>query len=166
MSKRYVARVAVPRPFRRGRSRTDEAPVARGVATPPADGAVAPAGGASEAGPSASGAPATPPPAPPVPERAAVPAGGPSGPAAAAPGAAEAGPARGVATPPDPPGGADATQMMQASDVTAAIFVDRSGRRAQVLRRVVSAVVLLALLVLVALWVSQGLDALGLRAAA
>ncbi|WP_165824638.1 hypothetical protein, partial [Micromonospora globispora] len=88
------------------------------------------------------------------------------GTAGAAPGAAEVGPARGVATPPDPPGGADATQMMQAPDVTAAIFVDRSGRRAQVLRRVVSAVVLLALLLIVALWVSQGMDALGLRMAA
>ncbi|WP_221623121.1 hypothetical protein, partial [Micromonospora globispora] len=120
-----------------------------------------------EAGPSDAGDPAT----PPLPVRTAVPPGGPSpagppGTAGAAPGAAEVGPARGVATPPDPPGGADATQMMQAPDVTAAIFVDRSGRRAQVLRRVVSAVVLLALLLIVALWVSQGMDALGLRMAA
>ena len=158
MSKRYVARAAVPRPFRRERSRTDEAPVARGVATPPADGAVAPTVGSPEVDHPSLGIPVSPSPAPPLSKGTAVPS--------AAPGVAEAGPARGVATPPDPPGGADATQMMQAPDVTAAIFVDRSGRRARTLRRVASAVVVLALLLIVALWVSQGMDALGMRATA
>ena len=158
MSKRYVARAALPRPVRRGRSRTDEAPVARGVATPPADAVPAPTVGSPEVDHASLGIPVSPPPAPPLSEGTAVPS--------AAPGVAEAVPARGVATPPDAPGGADATQMMQAPDVTAAIFLDRSGRRAQVLRRVVSAVVLLALLLIVALWVSQGLDALGLRVSA
>lgn len=158
MSKRYVARAAVPRPFRRERSRTDEAPVARGVATPPADGAVAPTVGSPEVDHPSLGIPVSPSPAPPLSEEAAVPS--------AAPGVAEAAPARGVATPPDPPGGADSTRMIEGPDVTAAIFVDRSGRRAQVLRRVVSAAVLLALLLIVALWVSQGLDALALRVAA
>ncbi|MGC1212759.1 MAG: hypothetical protein WA890_15995 [Micromonospora sp.] len=154
MSKRYVARVAVPRPFRRGRSRTDGAPVARGVATPPADGAVAPPTGSPEIGPPTPDVPTSPPPTAPRPDAPVEPGG--------APGAAEAGPARGVATPPEPTGEADSTQMMQAPDVTAAIFVDRSGRRARTLRRVVTAVVLLALLLIVALWVSQGVDALGL----
>ena len=55
-----------------------------------------------------------------------------------------------------------ATEMFQAPDVTAAIFVDRSGRRARTLRRVVSALVLLALLLIVALWVSQGAEVFGL----
>lgn len=122
MSKRYVARVALPGRSRRGRLRTDGPPVARGVATPPVDGPAAPSGD--------------------------PPAGG----------------RRAAAGPPPPAPDAGSTQLLQAPDVTAEIFVDRSGRRARVLRRVVSAVVLLALLLILALWVSQGVDALGLRA--
>lgn len=90
----------------------------------------------------------------------------PPGPAPA-PSAADTAPARGVAALPETPdagSGVDgATQMFQAPDVTQAIFVDHSGRRGRTLRRVVSALVLLALLLIVALWVSQGAEALGLR---
>ncbi|WP_141715117.1 hypothetical protein [Micromonospora rhizosphaerae] len=76
--------------------------------------------------------------------------------------------ARGVAAPPEPSVREqpvdDATEMLQAPDLTAAIFVDRSGRRARKLRRLACAVIVLALLLLVALWISQGADALGLQA--
>jgi hypothetical protein len=65
--------------------------------------------------------------------------------------------ARGVAAKPDV-----STQMIHPPDVTNAIFVDRSGRRARRLRRLAYAVVVLALVLLGLLWLSQGADVLGL----
>lgn len=118
----------------RGRSRTGGAPVARGTATPPS----------AAAGPDV-GVAAVP---------TALPRGGasPRPPLSTLP-----------AEPPDDGSGADgATETLQAPDVTAEIFVDHSGRRARTLRRVASALVLLALLLIVALWVSQGAEVLGL----
>jgi hypothetical protein len=64
--------------------------------------------------------------------------------------------ARGVAVKPDV-----STQLIQPPDLTSAIFVDRSGRRARRLRRVVYALVMLALLLLGLLWLSQGADVFG-----
>ncbi|WP_446215015.1 hypothetical protein [Micromonospora sp. IBHARD004] len=160
MKKRYVARISMPGRFARGPSRTDGPPVARGRATPPGADTAA----ASDVGVAAVAAPggAPPPPQPPV----TAPTGVAPLPSGSAPPTSGPGPVRGVAPLPDPPDGAGidgATQMLQAPDVTAAIFVDGSGRRARTLRRVVSAVVLLALLLIVALWASQGAEALGLR---
>ncbi|MEV1143099.1 hypothetical protein [Micromonospora sp. NPDC049799] len=54
-----------------------------------------------------------------------------------------------------------ATQLLQPPDVTAAIFVDRSGRRGHLLRQTVYALVAIALLLVVAFWLVQGLDAFG-----
>ncbi|GAA4574688.1 hypothetical protein GCM10023176_42230 [Micromonospora coerulea] len=168
MKKRHVARVSMPGQPGRGRSRTGGAPVARGTATPPnaaagPDVGVAavptalPPGGESPR-PPLSTMPAEPPVAPDaVPVPPAV--------AAAAPASPQA--ARGVAAlsePPDDGSGVDgATETLQPPDVTAEIFVDHSGRRARTLRRVASALVLLALLLIVALWVSQGAEVFGLR---
>ncbi|RZU75658.1 hypothetical protein EV384_4212 [Micromonospora kangleipakensis] len=161
MKKRYVARVSMPGRFARGPSRTDGPPVARGSATPPgADTAVAPDVGVAAVAAAPGGTP--PPPQPPV----AAPTGVAPVPPGSAPPTSGPGPVRGVAPLPDPADGAGiegATQLLQAPDVTAAIFVDGSGRRARTLRRVVSAVVLLALLLIVALWASQGAEVLGLR---
>ncbi|WP_406044884.1 hypothetical protein OG799_10695 [Micromonospora sp. NBC_00898] len=167
MKKRYVARVPMPGQPGRGRSRTDGATVARGTATPPgADTAAGP-----DVGVAAVRAAVPPGDASPQPPLSTMPAAGPGAtPAPLAVAPAPTGRARGVATPPEAPdagGGVDgATQMFQAPDVTAAIFVDHSGRRGRTLRRVVSALALFALLLIVALWVSQGAEVLGLRVAA
>lgn len=56
---------------------------------------------------------------------------------------------------------ASATQMLQSPDVTAAIFVDGSGRRGRRLRVAAYALVLIALTLTLAFWVLQGVDALG-----
>ena len=170
MKKRYVARVPMPGQPGRGRSRTDGAPVARGTATPPgADSAAGPDAGVAVV-PAAlrPGDVASPPPlSTTLADAPVAPGAAPASPAVAP---APISPARGVAAPPEAPAaesGVDgATEMLQAPDVTAAIFVDHSGRRGRTLRRVVSTLVLLALLLIVALWVSQGAEVLGLRVAA
>ncbi|MFR9775881.1 hypothetical protein ACL02O_07440 [Micromonospora sp. MS34] len=73
--------------------------------------------------------------------------------------------ARGVATPTRHVGRAQPTPaetaMFQLPDVTAAIFVDRSGRRARHLRRVAYTLVAVVLALLSAFWLLQGLDVLG-----
>ncbi|WP_319460703.1 hypothetical protein [Micromonospora sp. RTP1Z1] len=166
MQKRYVARVSVPGEPGRGPSRTDGPPVARGTATAPG------VASAPHIGVAAVAAAPVPPgeAAPPQPPATAPPGTMPVRPdVQPVPPAGVAAPARGVVAMPATPertGVDGATQMLQASDVTAAIFVDRSGRRARLLRRVVSVVVLLALLLLGALWVSQGAEVLGPRMAA
>lgn len=54
-----------------------------------------------------------------------------------------------------------ATQMLQSPDVTAAIFVDGSGRRGRRLRGVTYALVLIALSLTLAFWMLQGVDVFG-----
>ncbi|MGW4292951.1 hypothetical protein ACWEH1_07845 [Micromonospora chersina] len=70
--------------------------------------------------------------------------------------------ARGVAAPPAAPRHAEpvepATEMLQPPDVTGAIFVDGSGRRARRLSRVAYALVAVLLVLLAAFWLLQGLD--------
>ncbi|GAA4439846.1 hypothetical protein GCM10023170_011930 [Phytohabitans houttuyneae] len=58
--------------------------------------------------------------------------------------------ARGVAEPID-----TSTRPVPPPDATAPIFVDHSGRRARVLRRVAYSLVLIALALLALLWLSQ-----------
>ncbi|MFC4020045.1 hypothetical protein ACFOW4_19160 [Micromonospora sp. GCM10011542] len=64
-------------------------------------------------------------------------------------------------TPAEPAGGA--TEMLQPPDVTAAIFVDGSGRRGERLRLIAYALVALALLLILAFWVAQGVDVFASR---
>lgn len=54
-----------------------------------------------------------------------------------------------------------ATAMFQPPDVTGAIFVDGSGRRGRRLRRVAYALVAVVLVLLLAFWLLQGLDVVG-----
>ncbi|MEH0843318.1 hypothetical protein V6U81_13125 [Micromonospora sp. CPCC 205711] len=54
-----------------------------------------------------------------------------------------------------------ATALLKSPDVTAAIFVDGSGRRGRLLRRTVYALVAFALLLILAFWLVQGVDAFG-----
>ncbi|MGR6320585.1 hypothetical protein Q2K19_22910 [Micromonospora soli] len=54
-----------------------------------------------------------------------------------------------------------ATEILQSPDVTAAIFVDGSGRRGRRLRMIAYALVVLALMLILAFWVIQGLDVFG-----
>jgi hypothetical protein len=58
--------------------------------------------------------------------------------------------ARGVATPHD-----TSTRPLPAPDATSPVFVDHSGRRGRVLRRIVYCFVLIALVLLALLWLSQ-----------
>ncbi|MFG3299407.1 hypothetical protein [Micromonospora chersina] len=51
-----------------------------------------------------------------------------------------------------------ATAMLQPPDLTRAIFVDGSGRRGQLLRRVAYVLVAVLLVLLAAFWLLQGLD--------
>jgi hypothetical protein len=58
--------------------------------------------------------------------------------------------ARGVAPPID-----TSTRAVPAPELTAPVFVDHSGRRARVLRRIVYCLVVIALALLALLWLSQ-----------
>ena len=51
--------------------------------------------------------------------------------------------------------------MFETPDVTAAIFVDGSGRRGRLLSRTVYTLLVLALLAILAFWFAQGLDVFG-----
>lgn len=59
-------------------------------------------------------------------------------------------PARGVAEPMDP-----STRPVPMPDATAPVFVDHSGRRGRVLRRIVYGIVVVAMALLALLWLSQ-----------
>lgn len=54
-----------------------------------------------------------------------------------------------------------ATDMLEPLEETGAIFVDRSGRRGQRLRRVAYSLVALALMLIVAFWALEGADVFG-----
>jgi hypothetical protein len=64
---------------------------------------------------------------------------------------------RGVADKPDV-----STRAIRLPEATAAVFVDRSGRRGHRLRRVVYVVIVAALVLLALLWLSQSADLFGL----
>jgi type VI protein secretion system component VasK len=65
-----------------------------------------------------------------------------------------------VANPTDP-----STQVLHVDPPTAAVFVDRSGRRSRRLRRAAYWLVALALVLLALVWLALGLDIFGLPAA-
>jgi hypothetical protein len=66
---------------------------------------------------------------------------------------------RGVANPPDP-----STQVLHVDPPTAAVFVDRSGRRKRRVRRAAYWLAALALLVVALIWLALGIDAFGMPA--
>ncbi|MFC4148735.1 hypothetical protein ACFO0M_20970 [Micromonospora mangrovi] len=163
---RAVAPVRAPAPPA-GAVRGVAAPVGPAVGVAPTGPAVA-RGVAAPAGPAVVAAPAGPavvaaPPSPPAPAFArgvAAPSGAPGRATAAEAPVRHGGPA--PVTSSTRSGPVDgATALIQPPDVTAAIFVDGSGRRGRLLRRTVWTLVALALLLVVAFWIVQGLDAFG-----
>lgn len=69
------------------------------------------------------------------------------------------GAARGVANPPDP-----STQVLHVDPPTAAVFVDRSGRRSRRVRRMAYWLVALALVLVALVWLALGMDVFGIPA--